>query len=92
MRPVLPALVLLLALPLPASAQAQDKSSMTKDLHALFDAEWERSLRGEATARLGDPFDIRAFHDVVLGSGAIPLDVLEANVHRWIEATRAAHP
>ena len=92
MRPVLSALVLLLALPLPASAQAQDKSSMTKDLHALFDAEWERSLRGEATAQLGDQSDIRAFHDVVLGSGAIPLDVLEANVHRWIEATRATHP
>ena len=51
-----------------------------------------KQLRGEATARLGDQFDIRAFHDVVLGSGAIPLDVLEANVHRWIEATKAAHP
>ncbi len=35
---------------------------------------------------------MRAFHDVVLGSGAIPLDVLEANVHRWIEATKAAQP
>ena len=30
--------------------------------------------------------------DVVLGSGAIPLDVLEANVHRWIAATKAARP
>jgi uncharacterized protein (DUF885 family) len=29
---------------------------------------------------------------VVLGSGAIPLDVLEANVHRWIETTKVAHP
>jgi prolyl oligopeptidase len=51
-----------------------------------------KQLRGEATYRLGDKFDIRAFHDVVLGSGAIPLDVLEANVHRWIDATKAAHP
>mgnify|MGYP001204864969 FL=1 len=51
-----------------------------------------RQLRGEATAQLGDQFDIRAFHDVVLGSGAIPLDVLEANVRRWIEMTKAAHP
>lgn len=51
-----------------------------------------KQLRGEATSRLGDKFDIRAFHDVVLGSGAIPLDVLEANVHRWIAATKAAHP
>ena len=45
MRPVLSALLLLLALPLSAPAQAQDKSSTTKDLHALFDAEWERGLR-----------------------------------------------
>ncbi|MCX7053587.1 MAG: DUF885 domain-containing protein [Proteobacteria bacterium] len=51
-----------------------------------------KQLRGEATQQLGDQFDIRAFHDVVLGSGAIPLDVLEANVHRWIDATKAAHP
>ncbi len=51
-----------------------------------------KQLRGEATKQLGDRFDIRAFHDVVLGSGAIPLDVLEANVQRWIAATKAAHP
>jgi uncharacterized protein (DUF885 family) len=51
-----------------------------------------KQLRGEATNQLGDRFDIRAFHDVVLGSGAIPLDVLEANVHRWIAATKAAAP
>jgi uncharacterized protein (DUF885 family) len=51
-----------------------------------------KQLRGEATSQLGDKFDIRAFHDVVLGSGAIPLDVLEANVHRWIGATLAAPP
>jgi prolyl oligopeptidase len=44
-----------------------------------------QQLRREATQRLGDRFDIRAFHDVVLGSGAIPLDVLETNVRRWIE-------
>ncbi len=45
MRPVLSALVLLLALPLSAPSPAQDKSSAAKDLHALFDAEWERGLR-----------------------------------------------
>ncbi len=49
-----------------------------------------KQLRGEATAQLGDRFDIRAFHDVVLGSGAIPLDVLEANVRRWIADSKSA--
>ncbi|HXW09660.1 MAG TPA: DUF885 domain-containing protein, partial [Steroidobacteraceae bacterium] len=49
-----------------------------------------KELRREASDRLGERFDLRAFHDVVLGSGAIPLDVLSANVRRWVEATRAA--
>ena len=49
-----------------------------------------KQLRGEATSQLGEAFDIRAFHDVVLGSGAIPLDVLEANVRRWIADVKAA--
>lgn len=47
-----------------------------------------KELRARATERLGPKFDVRAFHDVVLGSGAIPLDVLEANVERWIAESR----
>jgi uncharacterized protein (DUF885 family) len=43
-----------------------------------------RALRNEAEKRLGDNFDLRAFHDVVLGSGSVPLNVLDANVRRWI--------
>jgi uncharacterized protein (DUF885 family) len=45
MRPVLSTLLLLLALPLSTPLQAQEKVSPAKDLHALFEAEWERSLR-----------------------------------------------
>ncbi|MFV1451150.1 DUF885 domain-containing protein [Maribacter sp. HS] len=43
-----------------------------------------KELRKKAETALTDQFDIRAFHDVVLGSGTIPLDVLEVNVNNWI--------
>ncbi len=45
-------------------------------------------LRAEAKAALGDNFDIRAFHDVILGGGALPLPLLERNVRRWINETQ----
>lgn len=45
-------------------------------------------LRERAKARLGDGFDLRAFHEVVLGNGALPLRVLEQVVEEWI-ATQA---
>lgn len=45
-------------------------------------------LRERATQQLGEDFDIRAFHDVVLGSGSLPLHVLEQNVTDWIESER----
>ena len=43
-----------------------------------------RALRAEAEAALGEQFSIKAFHDVVLGQGAVPLDVLDAQVKAWI--------
>lgn len=46
-------------------------------------------LRAEAEAALGDKFDIKAFHDTVLGGGALPLAVLERNVDRWVESVKA---
>lgn len=47
-----------------------------------------KDLRSKANRLLGDRFDLRDFHDVVLGSGAIPLDILEARVNRWIQTAR----
>jgi uncharacterized protein (DUF885 family) len=44
-----------------------------------------RELRATAERLLGDRFDIRAFHDEVLGQGAVPLDVLEARIDAWVE-------
>lgn len=44
-----------------------------------------RELRNRAETALGDRFDVRAFHTVVLRDGAVPLDVLEAKIEAWIE-------
>jgi uncharacterized protein (DUF885 family) len=43
-----------------------------------------RELREFATRELGDAFDIRAFHDEVLGAGALPLDILDARIREWV--------
>jgi prolyl oligopeptidase len=48
-----------------------------------------KELRARASRELGDRFDFRAFHDVVLGSGAVPLDVLEANINAWIAKVKS---
>ena len=47
-------------------------------------------LRAAAKAALGDDFDIRAFHDTVLGSGAVGLGTLDDIVGRWIEESLAS--
>jgi uncharacterized protein (DUF885 family) len=47
------------------------------------------ALREKAQKALGERFDIRGFHDTVLGAGALPLDVLEQQVDKWIEAQKA---
>ena len=48
-----------------------------------------RELRALATRELGAKFELAAFHDAVLGQGAVPLDVLEAQIKDWIAAEKA---
>lgn len=43
-----------------------------------------RELRDHARRELGDAFDVRAFHDEVLGAGALPLNVLDARMRAWV--------
>jgi len=51
-----------------------------------------RQLRRRAEQHLGERFDLRAFHDALLGDGAVPLDVLEAKLGAWIEEQGRASP
>jgi uncharacterized protein (DUF885 family) len=46
-------------------------------------------LRERAKQALGDKFDIRGFHDTVLGTGALPLDVLSDQVDAWVARVKA---
>ncbi|MEL7040905.1 MAG: DUF885 family protein [Pseudomonadota bacterium] len=46
-------------------------------------------LRARAKAHLGEAFDIRDFHDAVLGAGAMPLDALDRRIEAWIAAREA---
>jgi uncharacterized protein (DUF885 family) len=49
-----------------------------------------KELRAWAKKELGDRFDVRAFHDQVLGNGAVPIDVLEKNIRGWVGERKAA--
>ena len=49
-----------------------------------------QELRRKAESELGDRFDIRGFHDAVLGGGALPLSLLERRVELWIAERKGA--
>jgi len=49
-----------------------------------------KELKARAQRELGARYDVRAFHRAVLGDGALPLDVLDAKVSRWIATQKAA--
>jgi uncharacterized protein (DUF885 family) len=48
-----------------------------------------RELRARAEQELGEKFDLRRFHDAVLGQGSVPLDTLDAQINAWIVAEKA---
>lgn len=48
-----------------------------------------KALRANAEASLGTSFDIREFHDSVLGKGALPLPILEENVNAWVASKKS---
>jgi uncharacterized protein (DUF885 family) len=48
-----------------------------------------RKLREQARVQLGSKFDIKAFHDEILNGGAMPLDLLQERVERWIAHAKA---
>tara|TARA_Y100000031_G_scaffold16108_1_gene16775 strand:- start:77 stop:622 length:546 start_codon:yes stop_codon:yes gene_type:complete len=48
-----------------------------------------RELRSKAEKEMGDDFNIRDFHDTVLGNGAVPLDILEKHVNEYISHTQS---
>ncbi|HEX6638582.1 MAG TPA: DUF885 domain-containing protein [Steroidobacteraceae bacterium] len=49
-----------------------------------------QALRAEAEKALGSRFDVRAFHDQLLGNGALPLSIVESNTRAWIAAQSTA--
>jgi len=47
-----------------------------------------RELRAKAEKELGDSFDLRAFHDAVLANGALPMEMLQAQMNRFIQKNK----
>ncbi|MCD6051955.1 MAG: hypothetical protein K0Q55_3373 [Verrucomicrobia bacterium] len=47
-----------------------------------------KELRSRATKQLGDKFDVKEFHDIILLGGSMPLEILEARVNAWLQEKR----
>ena len=47
-----------------------------------------KELRARAEKKLGNKFDIRKLHDVVLANGAVPLSILEVQVNEWVNSIK----
>ena len=47
-----------------------------------------RELRAKSEKALGKHFDLREFHDVILGAGSLPLTILEARINQWIDSQK----
>ena len=50
-----------------------------------------QEVRRSAEQALGEAFDIREFHDIVLGAGALPLPLMHARVERWVEDVQSTN-
>ncbi|MFN2258878.1 MAG: DUF885 family protein [Parasphingopyxis sp.] len=51
-----------------------------------------QALRAQAEQALGENFDVRAFHEQVLGTGSLPMAILETKIHDWIVAQGGERP
>ena len=63
---------------------------MAADIVVKAVEKFREKLREKAKKQLGNKFDIRQFHAVVLTNGAVPLDLLEELVDRWIKTKSGA--
>src|SRR5690606_19546101 len=80
----------------PATTEAQARSEIRRYLVIPGQATSYKigmlriqEMRRRAETELGDRFDIRAFHDTILGGGALPLTILDQRVDRWIAEVKA---
>lgn len=94
--------ILFLSMITTVSAAESPLEQRRKALDALLGEQWQYvlstnpefgqlkilELREKSKKALGSKFDIREFHDEVLGAGALPMNILEQRIDRWIAAKK----